>query len=185
MDLNTPVEVDAELARQYHELARVDSKLRSRTSTAQHEFGDRPRRFDPFTTTAQQAWDRVAAAAANGDKYMISSGRYPSELLADYRQVQAERDGVLAAIDELDTLYTGWSRFFLVTSSAGHIHSSMRCHSCYPTTTYGWRPDLSGKSEAEAVALLGPALCSVCFPSAPVEHQAKKVTKARALALAA
>ena len=65
-----------------------------------------------------------------------------------------------------------WSRFFLVTSSSGHIHSSMCCSTCNKgknATTFALLPELSGKDEKAAVDKLGPALCSVCFPSAPVE----------------
>jgi hypothetical protein len=61
----------------------------------------------------------------------------------------------------------------------------MHCHTCRPSTTYGWLPELSGKDEAEAVAQLGPNLCSVCFPSAPVEHVGGKITKAQAAKKAA
>jgi hypothetical protein len=60
-----------------------------------------------------------------------------------------------------------WSRFFMVTG--GHIHSSTGCHTLYPTTRIGWLPDLSGETEADAVAAHGALLCTVCFPSAPVE----------------
>ena len=62
-----------------------------------------------------------------------------------------------------------WSRFFLVTSSAGHVHSHMGCHTCLSSTTFAWLPELSGMTEADAVAAHGEILCSVCFPSAPVE----------------
>lgn len=65
-----------------------------------------------------------------------------------------------------------WSRFYLVTSSSGHIHSSMCCSTCNKgqrRTTFALLPELSGKDEKAAVEKLGPALCSVCFPSAPVE----------------
>lgn len=92
----------------------------------------------------------------------------------------AEVKRVMAEIQELEDKYTGWSRFFLVTSSAGHVHSSTHCPTCYPTTTYGWLPNLSGKSEEEAVKELGPALCSVCYPSAPVAMVGGKITKAQA-----
>lgn len=98
---------------------------------------------------------------------------------------ERERDTVLASIREMELAYTGWSRFFLVTSSAGHVHSSMQCSSCRPTTRYGWLPELSGKTEAQAVDELGPALCSVCFPSAPVEMVGGKITAAKAARLAA
>lgn len=60
-----------------------------------------------------------------------------------------------------------WSRFFLVPG--GHIHSNRNCRTCYGTTTYTWLPLLSGETEREAVEAHGPLLCSVCFPTAPVE----------------
>lgn len=63
----------------------------------------------------------------------------------------------------------GWSRFFLVKNNGGHIHSSMSCSTCYPTTQFGWLPNLSGQTEAEAVAKHGAILCTVCYPSAPTE----------------
>ena len=62
-----------------------------------------------------------------------------------------------------------WSRFFLVVSSDGHIHSSMNCSTCHPHTRYAWLPDLSGLTEADAVEAHGTRLCSICYPSAPVE----------------
>lgn len=102
----------------------------------------------------------------------------------------AEREAALAELMEreeaLQATYTGWSRFFLVTSSAGHVHSSTHCSTCRPTTTYGWLPELSGKSEETAVAELGPTLCSVCFPSAPLDWTSgKKLTAAQAARKAA
>jgi hypothetical protein len=78
---------------------------------------------------------------------------------------------VLKAIEgaaaPLNALYrkAPWSRFFLVKNNNGHIHKDMSCGTCFPTTQYGWLPQLSGKTEADAVADQGPLLCSVCFPS--------------------
>ena len=63
--------------------------------------------------------------------------------------------------------YDGWSRFFAVPG--GHIHSSMNCSTCQWTTTYGWLPDVSGLDEEAAVEAHGALLCTICFPSAPVE----------------
>jgi len=67
--------------------------------------------------------------------------------------------------------YQGWSRFFLVTNTGGHIHSSMSCSTCRPTTDFGWLPELSGLDQKAAVDAEGARLCSVCFPDAPVEWQ--------------
>lgn len=77
-----------------------------------------------------------------------------------------------AAANELHEVWADngyWSRFFTV--QAGHIHndiSGSRCSRTW-TTAHGWNPALSGATEAEAVAQLGPLLCTHCFPSAPVE----------------
>lgn len=89
----------------------------------------------------------------------------------------AENDNAMA---NLEMSYTGWSRFFLVTSSIGHIHSSMHCSTCRPTTTYGWLPNLSGQTEADAVEQCGPALCTVCFPTAPTANTMAKLTAKQA-----
>lgn len=90
------------------------------------------------------------------------------------RDLSAARDRV----DEHERAYTGWQRYVLVTSSAGHVHRSMHCSTCTPTTTYAPVVALSGRTDSEAVAMLGEHLCSVCFPDAPVK--AKALTKAAA-----
>jgi hypothetical protein len=80
-----------------------------------------------------------------------------------------------------------WARYWLVTSSDGHIHASRRCSTCNKgraPTGFALAAYLSGKSEAEAVADLGPALCSVCYPSAPVESREQaRISSGLALAL--
>lgn len=76
-----------------------------------------------------------------------------------------------AAIDLDKALYTGWTRFFLVK----HIHSSQHCSSFRYNTRIGWLPAVSGLTEAEAVAEYSATLCTICFPSAPVELTTKPV----------
>lgn len=97
------------------------------------------------------------------------------ELLMELAEIEKIREPFEALFEQ-----ERWSRFFLVTSSQGHIHSSMSCGTCRPTTTFGWLPELSGSTEAEAVEQQGPALCTVCFPSAPLEWTAEKISKAAA-----
>lgn len=65
----------------------------------------------------------------------------------------------------------GWSRFFLVQD--GHIHRDQSCFTLRITTRLSWQPHLSGRSDEQAVAELGPFLCSFCFPDAPVDWQQK------------
>jgi hypothetical protein len=74
----------------------------------------------------------------------------------------------------------GWSRYFLVTSSNGHIHQSTSCHTCNKgknATTFALVYHLSGEAADRAVEVFGPALCSACYPQAPVESREQgKVT---------
>jgi hypothetical protein len=81
-----------------------------------------------------------------------------------------------------------WSRYWLVTSSDGHIHKSCHCSTCNKgksPTGFALAAYLSGRDAAEAVADLGPALCSVCFPEAPVESKEQaRISAALALCLA-
>lgn len=77
----------------------------------------------------------------------------------------------VAAVQMDKDLYEGWSRFFLVQ----HIHSSQHCSSFRLRTRIGWLPDVSGLTEAEAVKEHGATLCTICFPSAPVELTTKPV----------
>lgn len=85
-------------------------------------------------------------------------------------QIPAAEQAVAEAREEFEAAnaqYEGWSRFFLVQNANGHIHSSMSCSSCTFTTQFGWLTDMSGLTEADAVAAHGERLCTVCFPSAP------------------
>ncbi len=79
---------------------------------------------------------------------------------------------------ELESKYTGWPRFFTTKGANGHIHSSMDCSTCNKMgtkTDFSWQPELSGLKESDAVAKLGPAMCTTCFPSAPTDWTNGKI----------
>jgi hypothetical protein len=83
----------------------------------------------------------------------------------------AELAGIAAEITAMNEIYrtAPWTRFFpSITKSNSHIHESLSCRTLHFDTRMSWAPELSGKTEAQAVADLDEALCSVCFPSAPV-----------------
>lgn len=82
------------------------------------------------------------------------------------------------AVHSMEAIYrtAPWQRFFPCTNRDGHIHDSLRgCSTVRWDTPMAWRPDLSGLAVEDAVQMppkgLGPALCSVCFPAAPVEQR--------------
>lgn len=200
MTTETPRQIDTQLAENYNatlkaqaQLERFESSLKS-TAGATYYYRGRQRVTD---MTVEEARERVETELAKhtGDDYgyaRLGAPCSPSSSTGNARRALEGIDAQEAELAELanarfalEARYTGWSRFFLVTSSTGHIHSSMHCSTCRPTTTYGWLPELSGQSEAQAVEAHGPALCSVCFPSAPVEWTGAKLTKAQAAKVAA
>lgn len=87
----------------------------------------------------------------------------------------AEQDAIAAAKEAEMAPYEaefdrrgGWTRAFLVvTSGTGHVHSSRRCHTCYPTTQFHWVTGYSGHDEAEIVEDAGERACTICYPTAP------------------
>lgn len=110
-------------------------------------------------------------------------GEVPDRVRAEY---EAARDAVteaLHAVHDHEVMYTYWARFWLVTSSEnGHVHRTTGCFTCRPRTKFALLPELSGLGESDAVESQGSILCSVCFPTAPVEWtngEAKSKSKDR------
>lgn len=126
--------------------------------------------FDGRTAAAHEDIElRAADVQASGTLApwdQQSMDTYLDKLTASNASVTALRASISAAHKEWEG-HGRWSRFFLV--QGGHIHSSTSCHTLRPTTQVGWLPNLSGETEKDAVDAHGALLCTVCFPSAPVE----------------
>lgn len=169
-NVRTPEVVDAELATAHREMAEARQRVNHAWDRVHSDAND-SRRVAGRRRVWQMSHDQAREAARklqeeSGDTfYGMQAGR-DLEMLALAELRVARLSGV---ISRLDDEYTGWSRFFLVQSKAGHVHRSMSCSTCRPTTRFGWLPHLSGRTEADAVNELGAMLCTVCFPSAPVE----------------
>lgn len=90
----------------------------------------------------------------------------------------AELNGLYSALATEEAKYTGWTRYYLVNNSNGHLHRDINtnsCSSCFPTTQYKWIVEASGMDEAALVEWAGERCCTVCFPTAPVDKKADKV----------
>ncbi len=61
----------------------------------------------------------------------------------------------------------GWTRYFLVHNSNGHVHRERSCSTCFTTTQYLWITDLSDCDETKMVEQYGSDACTICFPNAP------------------
>jgi hypothetical protein len=79
-----------------------------------------------------------------------------------------------AQVVPLDAEYSrrdGWTRYFLVDNDNGHVHydaSDRRC-SRTPATIHYWLTSESGKTAEEVIEQAGSAICTLCFPDAPVD----------------
>ena len=155
-DLSTqsPREIDTALAEIYGRLYRVYDLINQKT-----------RFIKDYTAGLEKK--------AKGDtRYLYWSEEERDNLVSEREALREEALTIRLETSPYEAEFTrrgGWSRFFLVQNNGGHIHSSMSCSTCYPTTRFGWLPDLSGQTEPEAVAAHGAILCTVCYPSAPSE----------------
>jgi hypothetical protein len=131
-------------------------------------------RYNPsgFCIMLANSEDYREATFADAEPFLTPQQR------RDYFSAKVELVVAQKAIVDHEAGYTGWSRFFLVTSSAGHVHSSTSCSSCYMTTTFALLTELSAQSCEDAIAEVGETLCTVCFPDAPIAGKPKKITKA-------
>lgn len=151
------VEIDTKLADAHERHAKAETLLTNTRDAVRRHAGQK---------RIKNVWDGTALDAIATCE--ASTNAWVRGILNAYRDALRNYVQITDEINALDARYTGWSRFFLVTNTNGHIHRSMNCSTCYVTTTYAWLPTLSGRTEAEAVADQGEILCSVCFPSAPV-----------------
>jgi hypothetical protein len=150
-----PIDCDMELAELWSERARPIMWLHADSNRVKSHHAE---------VAYRERWGK------RSNRYTLMS---ESDLLKTGERMekyQAEIEEWTALMKPIEDKYADerWTRFFLVRNSGGHIHSSMSCSQCYPTTEFFWLPDRSGSDEAETVALAGDGACSFCFPSAPV-----------------
>jgi hypothetical protein len=171
------VSVDTELAACYQESFSISERIASAENSihwianSQYHY---IRRTKVYTTTIDEAIAKIEATVVTSERIHpnIRTALETIARRAELIETKAQIEAVERELNEIYEAFGRWSRFFVVPG--GHIHSSMDCHSCYPTTRFGWLPELSGLTEAEAVAEHGTILCSFCYPSAPVEWTLSK-----------
>lgn len=144
----TPAQIDAEIAR-INGLIGVQSGI----------IGDARRVIEIGKKRIEQdAWD---------------AAKMPAKIEAAEAKIAAAKAALVPLHEEIAPYrdeYTArrWTRYFIVTNVNGHIHSSMHCSTCFPTTEFGWLFECSGRTPKDMIAEYGEDMCSECFPEAPV-----------------
>jgi hypothetical protein len=176
-----PQAFDARLAGKYAAWEKATAALQRAYGQIHDAAGDRKEyhgRDLVWRRTHAEVEGTVRQMATHGEPLPVRMGsrQTPGDLLAALRDAEAALTDAAVAVQKMEAIYrrpfNRWQRFFPCTNRDGHIHASYRnCPTVRWDTAMAWRPDLSGKTVDEAVADLGPALCSVCFPAAPVEQK--------------
>jgi len=143
-------------------------------------------------------WSLISKLESAEDTKKFYEKHYPNrvEEIAKHEKkiqvIKASIREVYFEICKLDEIYDQdpWTRAFLVLASNGHVHSSMDCNTCFPTTRYNWLVQYSNDDENTIVEDAGQDACTICYPSAPAEVlnrpsrivTADKIAKAQAKA---
>ena len=145
-----------------------------------------------------QRWSLVSNLESAEDTKKFYEKHYPNKVevinkaIEKITEIKSEIFKVNGQIRDLDAIYDQdpWTRAFLVLASNGHVHSSLDCSTCFPTTRYQWLIQYSNDDEATIVDDAGQDACTICYPSAPAETlnrpsrivTADKIAKAQAKA---
>jgi hypothetical protein len=160
----TPVEIDTVIAAIYVRFYAAADKARTMADHLQAEER------------------RLAQVEAGTYRYAMSERSIESlrESVKTLTEKVADLNAAAAAIMRETAPYNeefkargGWSRFYLVDNSGGHVHSSMHCQSCYPTTQFIWLPEHSGDTNERIIEKANEQACTHCFPGAPVDPSRK------------
>lgn len=160
----TPVEIDTALAT-------LNTEAATATLRAEKALEDVANGLGLRLATQTRGWAARLPVATTDEVLAQAEGLVvPVRGVAAYRQQTRIADDANATASILDGEYRargGWTRAFLVTSSAGMVHSTMGCSTCYPQTRFSWLPQVSGWDEAAIVDAAGEEACTVCYPAAP------------------
>jgi hypothetical protein len=145
-----------------------------------------------------QRWTIISKIEGAEEDLKFYQKHYPTRIgeIAKYEGkiyiFKADLRKVNGQIRDLDAIYDQdpWTRAFLVVNNNGHVHSSLDCSTCFPTTRYQWLIQYSNDDEATIVDDAGEDACTICYPSAPAETlnrpsrivTADKIAKAQAKA---
>lgn len=166
-----PVEIDTVLSRLDGDYHGLSGRLRVVLDRVHRAIGDVKLGYG-----RRQCWERsdddaVRMLAAAIEKGTVGEAYDAPRTLDTYNTLAKAANANRVEADRLEAEYERrrWSRFIVVQ----HVHSGYWCAggTVRHDSVRHWLPELSGRSEAEAIAELAERahmLCTHCFPNAPV-----------------
>jgi len=176
---HSPAEVDVPLSENYFQQSRVFSTING----IENSIENLNEMIDSEIAKDKRTFDRLTAEGADEERLALFNRTDGGYYAKGYRERIEKFEKMLPDLhDELEELQDaalvyqnefnargGWSRFYQVMNSNGHVHRSTGCSTCFPTTQFHWHAERSGLSDDEIVDLAGSDACTVCFSDAPVE----------------
>jgi hypothetical protein len=156
----TPVEIDTKLAElDYERFTQIIEVMNcEKAIKSLHERMDRAAKS---SQAYNRRWVEDGTAQKDVDAY--------KRKIVEAEKKAAEIAQKMSVYDDEFDRRGGWTRAFFVANAGGHVHKSMRCSTCFPTTRFQWLTSYSGKDENEIVGDAGERACTVCYASAPVD----------------
>lgn len=152
--------------------ARVTNALNSVHRAANDEYRRRYDSRSGWKLSDDEAADKAAQIATSDATYIGSQAREVLDRLAQAHDELADAKQAQAAADKW-AANGRWPRYALVPG--GHIHNDMGCFTLRWDTDVRWAYQVSGDTVEDAIAEYGEALCSHCYPDAPVAKTLGKV----------
>ncbi|GAA1979072.1 hypothetical protein [Kitasatospora viridis] len=175
----TPADIDKQLAQLAAQLFKAESKLPSLRDSIHRAAGDRSNyqgRRQVWGMDFNAAQQAAQHRADTDTTYIGRDARNALQRLQDAEKSIAAIEAEQAPYDAEFARRGGWTRAFIVTNVDGHVHKTMDCSTCRPSTQFAWLTDYSGGTEQQVVEDAGERACTVCYPSAPVDIR-KRPTK--------
>ena len=152
--------------------ARVTSALASVHRAANDEYRRRYDSRSGWKLSDDEAADKAAQVAASNTTYIGRQAQDALDRLAQAYDALADAEQAQADADKWAE-YGRWPRYAVVPG--GHIHNDMGCFTLRWDTDVRWAYQVSGDTVEDAIAEYGEALCSHCYPAAPVAKTLGKV----------
>lgn len=166
-------QADHELYDAMMNVARKNQSVSFARSNVDHVANRRRLNFSgPYNMTREDAEAEARNVAATDDTYVGRQAAEAIDKLESTLVALAEAKSAVRAADKWEDNGM-WNRYAVVPG--GHIHTEMGCFTLRPTTDVRWAYQVSGDSVEDAIAMYGDALCTHCFPNAPVAQTASKI----------